>query len=90
MNANGEIGLAKKEAATRAGPIVDIMVNGVEFEIHRGRRTVAEIKEVGGVLRADELEQIVDGKLIPLDDDGAVTIKGGEQFVSHPRDSAAA
>lgn len=69
---------------------VDIMINGVEFEIHRGRRTVAEIKEVGDVLRADELEQIVDGKLIPLDDDGAVTVKGGEQFVSHPRDSAAA
>ncbi len=70
--------------------VVEIMVNGVESKIHRGRRTVAEIKEVGGVLRADELEQIVNGKLIPLDDDGAVTIKGGEQFVSHPRDSAAA
>ena len=69
---------------------VEIMVNGEAFEIHRGRQSVADIKELAGVPKADQLEQVIDGQLVPLDDGAAVTIKGDEQFVSHPRDSAAA
>lgn len=69
------------------GPIVTITINNQPKQIHRGRQTVAEIKKVGGVPPADELEQIIGGKLTPLADDGAVTIKGGEVFISHPRDS---
>lgn len=69
------------------GPIVNITINNKVKEIHRGRQTVAEIKNVGGVPPADELEQVIGGKLTPLPDDGAVTIKGGEVFISHPRDS---
>jgi predicted Rdx family selenoprotein len=68
--------------------MVTIRVNNVEINIHRGRQTVSEIKRVGGVPQADVLEQNVAGKLEELDDAGAVTIKGGEQFISHPRDSA--
>jgi len=34
---------------------------------------------------ADELEQLIEGKLTPLPDDGAITIKGGEVFMSHVR-----
>jgi ethanolamine utilization protein EutQ (cupin superfamily) len=37
------------------------------------------------VPQADELEQVIDGKLTPLPDGGAVTIKGGEVFMSHVR-----
>lgn len=69
------------------GPFVTIVINNQKKEIHRGRATVAEIKQVGGVPAADELEQVIAGKLTPLPDDGAVTIKGGEIFISHPRDS---
>ncbi len=67
--------------------VVTIIVNSLEREIHRGRQPVSEIKRVGEVPQADQLEQVIDGKLVPLADDGAVTIKGGEEFVSHPRDS---
>jgi hypothetical protein len=69
------------------GPIVKITINSKPKEIHRGRNTVAEIKKLGDVPAADELEQVIGGKLTPLPDDGAVTIKGGEVFISHPRDS---
>ena len=71
------------------GPNVSITVNNVAVEIHRGRQTVAEIKNAGGVALADDLEQVIDGVLNPLPDDGAVTIKGGEEFVSHPKDGKA-
>jgi hypothetical protein len=67
------------------GPEVHITINGASKLIHRGRQSVVEIKKVGGVPLADELEQLVDGKLTPLPDDGAVTIKGGEVFMSHVR-----
>lgn len=67
------------------GPEVHITINGVSKLIHRGRRTVVEIKTVGGVALADELEQVIDGKLTPLPDESSVTIKGGEVFMSHVR-----
>jgi hypothetical protein len=69
------------------GPIVTITINSKPKEIHRGHQTVATIKKLGEVPAADELEQVIQGKLTPLPDDGAVTIKGGEVFISHPRDS---
>lgn len=67
---------------------VTIMINNVAQTVHRGRQSVSEIKRIGGVPQADVLEQLIDGQLVELDDNGAVTIKGGEQFISHPRDSA--
>ena len=67
--------------------MVTIIVNSVERQIHRGRQPVSEIKRIGEVPQADQLEQVIDRKLVPLADDAAVTIKGGEEFVSHPRDS---
>lgn len=75
------------ESQPQTGPEVTITINGVPKEIHRGHQTVAAIKAAGGVPLADDLEQQVDGKLKLLPDDGAVTIKGGEIFVSHPKDS---
>jgi len=68
---------------------VTIEVNGAPVQIHRGRRAVSEIKQLGGVAQADVLAQVVDGKLTDLQDDGHVVIKGGEEFHSHPRDSGA-
>jgi len=70
------------------GPLVKIVVNNQDYDIHRGRQTVAAIKAVANVPVAYELEQVIDGKPTPLPDDGAVTIKGGERFISHPRDAS--
>ena len=66
-----------------------IKVNDATVEIHRGRQSVSEIKRLGGVPAADELAQVTEGQpLNPLADDGSVVIKGGEEFVSYPKDSS--
>lgn len=65
---------------------VSITINDTERSIHRGRQTVVEIKKVGEVPLNHELEQIIKGKITPLDDNGFVVIKGGEIFISHPKD----
>lgn len=70
------------------GSMASITLNGAQVSIHRGRQSVAEIKAAGKVPAAHELEQVEDGRLKPLADDGAITLKGGEVFISHPRDSA--
>ena len=68
---------------------VSIKVNDKSVEIHRGRQTVREIKRIGGVPAADELAQVIEGQpLKPLADDGHVVLKGGEEFVSYPKDSS--
>lgn len=64
---------------------VDIKINGTTYSIRRGHQTVVVIKQTGNVPLAYELEEVIEGKLTPLADDGAVVIKGDEQFVSHPR-----
>lgn len=68
--------------------MVEIHVNNIEKKISRGKHTVAEIKIIGGVPAAHELEELIDGKLIPLDDNATVLIKGCEQFFSHVRDGS--
>jgi hypothetical protein len=67
---------------------VTITVNGLPVQIHRGHQTVAEIKAAARVPTTDELAQVVGGSLKPLPDDGAVTLKGDEIFVSYPKDSS--
>lgn len=64
--------------------MVEIRVNNVARTIHRGRRTVAEIKTAGGVVPADELSQLVDGRFVGLPQDGSLVIRGGEVFQSNP------
>lgn len=64
--------------------IVTITIKDKPYSIHRGRQTVAAIKELGGVNPNHILVQIIDGQLKDLPNDGAVTIKGGEVFKCHP------
>lgn len=68
--------------------MVLIKVDGKGINIHRGNRSVSEIKTAGSVPYTYDLEELVEGKLVPLADDGSVTIKGGEIFISHVKDSA--
>ena len=70
--------------------IVSITINDVDKEIHRGRKTVEEIKKIGGVSLNHMLEQVINRKLTPLDDNSSVVIKGGEIFVSHIKDGGSA
>jgi hypothetical protein len=70
------------------GPNVTITINGNSVSIHRGHQTVAAIKAAGGVPLADDLSQVVDGKLVLLEDSGGVTLKGHEVFVSSPKSGA--
>lgn len=71
-------------AKPEAGPAVTITVNGKSYEIHRGHQPVAAIKQVAGIPAAYQLDQDVGGVLTPLDQAGAVTLKGGEVFVAYP------
>lgn len=66
---------------------VSIRISGKEFLVWRGRYSVAQLKQIGGVPLAYELEQKVGGKLVPLDDGASVEICGDEVFISHPRDA---
>ncbi len=66
---------------------VTITVDTHPKHIMSGKHTVADIKAAGGVMLVNDLEEIVNGVLVPLSDDGVVTIKGGEVFISHPKDS---
>lgn len=77
-----------KNGGPQTGPDVTITIDNKTFTIHRGSKTVAELKQLAGISPAYELEEIVDGKLVPLNDDQRVVIKGGERFVSHPRAGA--
>lgn len=70
------------------GSHVSVKINGTEVSIHRGNTSVAEIKKAGEVPLADDLEIIEEGsKLHLLLDDDSIVIKGGENFVSHPKSS---
>ena len=66
---------------------VKITINKKEYEVPEGRLEVAEIKRLAKVPPADEVEQVIDRKFIPLPDNGHVEVKGGEIFITHPRDS---
>lgn len=67
---------------------VTIKINDIDRKIMPGWRTVAEIKNIGEVPLAYELEQVIDGKLIPLDDNGRVEIAGCEEFYGHVKDGS--
>jgi hypothetical protein len=67
---------------------VTIHINHKPYEVLPGVHTVAELKTIAGVPLAHDLEQVIDGKLTPLKDDGKVEICGGEQFISHVKDGS--
>ena len=72
-----------EQDTTKGSSEVTITINDTPYEVHRGRQTVAYLKELGGVPQNYELDEVKDGRLIPLDDDGSVTIKGNEVFKSN-------
>jgi hypothetical protein len=81
-------GGAEAVAEAPGQSIVTITVNNLPVQIHRGNQSVAAIKTAGHVPLADDLEQIIDGQMHPLPDDGHVVIRGHEVFVSHPKSTS--
>jgi len=67
---------------------VTITIDNKNYKVRPGRTAVSELKQIAAIPPAYELEEIVDGKLVPLKDDEHVLIKGGERFVGHPRGGA--
>jgi hypothetical protein len=86
MNNHIDVSDNKPDDHPQPGPIVGIWVNNTEFHIHRGHQTVVAIKVAAGIPLADELSEVFEGRPpVLLADDGAITIKGGERFISSPR-----
>jgi hypothetical protein len=63
---------------------VFITVDGKQHKIKRGTEPVSAIKKIANVPPAYQLDQDINGVLTPLDQNGTVTIDGGEIFVSFP------
>jgi hypothetical protein len=70
------------------GDAVTITINNASKQTTVGVHTVADIKTLGGVPLADDLDEVKDAKLHPLADGASTNIKGGETFISHPKDSS--
>jgi len=66
--------------------MVHITINRKRYNIPQGSLAVTSLKDWAEICAADEVEQVIDGKLEPLPDNATVQIKGGEKFISHPRD----
>jgi hypothetical protein len=63
---------------------VHITVDGKQYKIRRGTEQVSTIKKIANVPAAYQLDQDINGVLTPLDQNGTVTINGGEVFVGFP------
>lgn len=70
------------------GKKVTIHIDNKPYKITKGEHSVSEIKVLGKIPEAYELEQVIDGQLTPLKDDAYVCIEGNEKFFGHPRDGS--
>ena len=62
-----------------------IFIDDKRYEVERGIYIVTQLKDIGKVPQAYELKELIDGRLVPLDDNAQVTIKGCEVFFGTPR-----
>jgi hypothetical protein len=67
------------------GHKVPVTIDNRTVEIQAREWVVSQLKAALGVDPSRELEQVVDSKLIPLDDSAKIHIRGHEVFVSHVR-----
>lgn len=65
------------------GPMVTITIDNTDYEVRRGRETVTSLKHLAGISQSYELDEVEDGRLVPLADNASITIKGGEDFKSN-------
>jgi hypothetical protein len=67
------------------GHKVPVTVDSRTVEIEAREWMVSKLKTALGVDQSRELEQVVDGKLVPLDDNSRIHIRAHEVFISHVR-----
>lgn len=67
------------------GHKVAVTIDNRTVEIQSREYVVSQLKTALGVDPSREIEQVVEGKLVPLDDNAKIHIQGGEVFVSHVR-----
>ncbi len=65
---------------------VDIFVDNKKVVLHPGDYDVATVKKLAGVALADDLDQLIECKLVPIPDDAEVQICGQEIFIAHVKD----
>ncbi len=80
---NAQISAKNGAEHPQHAPNVSITIDDKEYTVHRGRYTVASLKALAGVAQNYELDEIVNGQIVPLANDASVTIKGDEVFVSN-------
>jgi hypothetical protein len=78
----------RKQDRPQPGPNVTVTVDTHVRTVRRGSWSVAEFKKEVGVDASRALDEVFAGEFRPLADDGRITIKGGEIFVSHARQGA--
>jgi hypothetical protein len=72
--------------ATATGKNVEVIIDGAPRKVAAGEYVVATFKELVGVDATKELEEVVEGKLVPLADSDTIDLeKSGKRFVSHIR-----
>jgi hypothetical protein len=66
---------------------IKVPFNNNEVFLHKGVYTVETLKKIAGIPLTDDLDQLVDSKIVPLPDDGKnIHITGCEIFLFHPKD----
>lgn len=65
----------------KKGELVNIKIADRLFQVHAGIHLVAKLKALAELSPQDNLEQLQNGKIVPLDDNGKIEIHGDESFV---------
>jgi len=68
--------------------LVSVTVDGVEKRVPRGTYIVSAFKQLVGVDGSRELDEVVRGEFVPLNDNATIEIEHHEKFVSHVRTGA--
>jgi hypothetical protein len=68
--------------------LVFVTVDSEPKQVRPGRYLVTVFKKAVGVDPTYELEEVEEGKLVPLADDAHIRIRGCESFISHVRGGA--
>lgn len=68
---------------------VEIHVNNEGVFLQPGEYDVPTFKKVAGVPQAEDLDELVRCKLVPIADGGKIRIEGCEVFISHVKDGGA-
>jgi hypothetical protein len=78
--------MSSEETAVRTGQeTVIVTVDGVEKRVPRGTYVVSVFKQLVGVDASRELDEVVHGEFVPLNDNATIDIEHHEKFVSHVR-----